>query len=92
MSEAQPSYPSLGGAASRDGENKELEPLLLTVDEAARLLRMSRSFVYNLVMNGEIASIKLGRSRRVPAAELERFVSERLEMERDGVDFVPVGS
>ena len=80
------------GAASRDGENKELKPLLLTVDEAARLLRMSRSFVYNLVMSGEIASIKLGRSRRVPAVELERFVSERLEAERDGVDFLPVGS
>lgn len=80
------------GAASSDGENKELKPLLLTVDEAARLLRMSRSFVYNLVMSGEIASIKLGRSRRVPAVELERFVSERLEAERDGVDFLPVGS
>ena len=80
-------------------DEKELKPsesvregkLLLTVEEAADRLSVGRSSLYNLVMSGEIVSIKLGRSRRVPAAELERFVSERLEMEGD-VDFVPVGS
>lgn len=81
-------------------DEKELKPsesvregkLLLTVEEAADRLSVGRSHLYNLLTRGEIVSIKLGRSRRVPAAELERFVSDRLEMERDEVDFVPVGS
>lgn len=55
--------------------------LLLTVDEAAHQLGIARSHLYLLVMHGEIASVKLGRSRRIPVAALERFIVERLEEE-----------
>ena len=55
--------------------------LLLTVDEAAQRLRVGRSHLYGLVMRGEVASIKLGRSRRIPIAALERFVDERVDAE-----------
>lgn len=57
--------------------------LLLTVDEAARRLSLGRSHLYELVMRGDIDTIKLGRSRRIPAAALDRFVSERLEAASD---------
>ena len=53
--------------------------LLLTVDEAAQRLSVGRSYLYDLVMRGTIESIKLGRSRRIPVAALERFVQEKLE-------------
>jgi excisionase family DNA binding protein len=52
--------------------------LLLTIGEAAARLSVGRSFLYGLVMRGEIASVKLGRSRRIPVVALERFVHERL--------------
>lgn len=58
------------------------EKLLLTVGQAAERLGVGRSFLYSMVMAGEIASIKLGRARRIPVAALERFVEER--MRQDG--------
>ena len=54
------------------------ERLLLTVPEAAERLGISRAFAYNLVMRGELASVKLGRSRRVPVGELENYVRRLL--------------
>ena len=54
------------------------DKLLLTVPEAALRLGVGRSFLYELVMRGEIASLKLGRARRIPVAALEQFVRERL--------------
>ena len=55
--------------------------LLLTVDEAARRLGIGRSHAYIFVMKGEIPSVKIGRSRRIPADLLDGFV-ERLKSEQ----------
>ena len=57
--------------------------LLLTVPEAALRLGVGRSFLYELVMQGEIASVKLGRARRIPVASLEQFVEQRLGAEAE---------
>jgi excisionase family DNA binding protein len=50
------------------------EKLLLTVDEAAQRLGIGRSHAYVYVLRGELESVKLGRSRRVPLSALEEFV------------------
>jgi excisionase family DNA binding protein len=47
---------------------------LLTIDEAAQRLGIGRSHAYIYVMKGEIESVKLGRSRRVPASAIEDFI------------------
>ena len=52
--------------------------LLLTVAEAAARLGVARSHLYPWLMSGELPSVKLGRSRRIPVAALDRFVDERL--------------
>jgi excisionase family DNA binding protein len=52
--------------------------LLLTVSEAASVLGISRSVVYELLLAGKIRSIKIGRSRRIPFAVLEEFVTHCL--------------
>lgn len=52
-------------------------PLLWKVEEAARdVLRLSGSEVYELIRTGEIESVKIGRSRRIPQAALEAFVEQ----------------
>lgn len=47
---------------------------LLTIDEAAQRLGIGRSHAYIYVMKGEIESVKLGRSRRVPAGAIDDFI------------------
>ena len=56
------------------------EKLLLTVDEAAQRLGIGRSHAYIYVLRGELESVKLGRSRRIPAEAVDRFV-EKLRSE-----------
>lgn len=57
----------------------DLAPLLLTVPEAARMLAIGRSALYQLIWNGELTPVRIGRSVRFTPAELERFVAERAE-------------
>jgi excisionase family DNA binding protein len=57
------------------------EKRLLTVAEAARRLGIGRSHAYVYVLRGELESVKLGRSRRVPLEALDAFV-ERLRGEQ----------
>ncbi len=54
--------------------------LLLTVDEVAQALRIGRSHAYAYILNGDIPSVKLGRSRRIPLAALSEFI-EKLRSE-----------
>ena len=45
-------------------------PDILTVQEAAKYLRLKRSTAYELVKQGVIPSVKLGRQIRVPKSRL----------------------
>ena len=45
-----------------------MEKLLLTVREAADVLSVSRSRVYELIYAEQLDSVKIGRSRRVSLA------------------------
>lgn len=56
----------------------DVSPLLLTPAEAARRLSLGRSTLYQLVLTGEIESIKIGKSRRIPAAALAEYVDRKL--------------
>lgn len=49
-------------------------PLLLTVGEMASVLRIGRNPAYQLVRDGSIQSIRVGRSIRVPRNALVQFI------------------
>ena len=49
-------------------------PLLLTVEEMASVLRIGRNPAYQLVKDGSIQSIRVGRSIRIPRNALIQFV------------------
>jgi excisionase family DNA binding protein len=48
--------------------------VLLTVDEAAARLRIGRVKCYELMGQGKLAFVMIGRARRVTAASLDAFV------------------
>ncbi|WP_030349495.1 helix-turn-helix domain-containing protein [Streptomyces scopuliridis] len=54
---------------------------LLTVPQVMARLQLSRSAVYDLLRTGQLASITLGRARRIPTHALTDFIRTRLEQE-----------
>ena len=49
------------------------EPDVLTVPEAAKLLRIGKNQAYELVKNGKLSAIKLGKKIIVPKPALVDF-------------------
>jgi excisionase family DNA binding protein len=55
------------------------KPLLLTRDEACRILGVKLSHYKDLVARGALREIAIGlRGKRLPFSEAERYVAERL--------------
>jgi excisionase family DNA binding protein len=51
-------------------------PLLLTVKEAAWILQISRTTVYELIYAGVLVSVKIGTCRRIRRNDLESYVRD----------------
>ncbi len=51
------------------------EAKLLRVEEAAALLCVGRSTAYELIRSGQLASLKIGGSRRVPRVAVDAFIA-----------------
>jgi excisionase family DNA binding protein len=67
-----------GSKAEREHANgREHEVLLLTMVDAARVLSVGRTTMYELVGAGEIEVVHIGRAARVPVASIEAFVERR---------------
>ena len=52
---------------------------MMRVEDAAQALGLSRTKTYALVHDGRLRSVKIGRSRRVPASAIDEFVAYLLE-------------
>ena len=58
------------------------EPDVLTVPEAAKLLRIGKNQAYELVKNGRLGAIKLGKKIIVPKLSLIDFCRNEGDKER----------
>ena len=47
--------------------------VLLTVEEAAKALAVSRTMVFHLIRTEQLVTVRIGRLRRVPTWALEDF-------------------
>ncbi|MFB9427936.1 helix-turn-helix domain-containing protein [Streptoalloteichus tenebrarius] len=62
-----------------------MEKLLYRVEDAARALSLGRTQVYALIRAGELESVKIGSSRRIPVSALQKFLAGlRRELATDG--------
>jgi excisionase family DNA binding protein len=57
-------------------EYESVPRLLLTPEQAAKALGVGRTKLYALLRSGQLHSVMLGGSRRIPMAVLKRFVDE----------------
>ena len=62
-------------AATATTQAAHAGPLLLTAEEAAERLSISRTTAYELMRTGVLRSVKIGRSRRIPREALTEFVT-----------------
>ncbi len=54
-----------------------MDRLLLTPGEAAQLLGLSKSYIYELLASETLPSITIGRARRIPRQALDDFIAAR---------------
>lgn len=64
----------------------KIPSLLLTVDEVAVALRISKSYAKKLVAAGEVRSVKVGRCRRIRTEDLSAYVAQLVVDEGSGAD------
>lgn len=55
------------------------ERLLVTPEEAAERLSLSRRTVYELMSRRLLGSVKIGRSRRIPRRALEEYAAKLMD-------------
>ncbi len=53
-------------------------PLAVSPRKAAAYLDVGHDAIYQLLRQGRLRSVKLGRRRLIPISELERFLSDEL--------------
>lgn len=66
-----------------------MDKLLLRPAEAAEVLGISRSSVYQMLAAGQLPLVRVGQSMRVPLRELERWIGTRLDR---GVSGAPLST
>jgi excisionase family DNA binding protein len=50
-------------------------PQLYRVNEAARVLSISRTVIYELIRSGRLRSVKEGRTRLIPASAVAQYIA-----------------
>ena len=58
--------------------SSQLRPLLVTVSQAAELLSVGRTTIYELMWRGELTPVRIGRSVRFAVEQLEQFVGRHI--------------
>ena len=51
-------------------------PILFTPKQAASVLSISKSSLYNLLQSGELGSIRIGRSRRIAQVHMNQYIDQ----------------
>ena len=51
-----------------------VEPICVRVNDAARMIGVGRTKLYELISSGELETIKIGKATRITTASLHRLV------------------
>ena len=56
-----------------------LDPICIRVNDAARMIGVGRTKLYELIASGEIETVKLGKATRITTASLQELIRRRRE-------------
>lgn len=59
-----------------------MEPITVTVNDACRIMGCGRNLIYDMLADGRLESIAIGRRRLITTESIRRFVATALEAER----------
>lgn len=57
-----------------------VEPICVRVNDAARMIGVGRTKLYELISNGELETVKIGKATRVTTASLHDLVRRQKKM------------
>ena len=55
---------------------RPVEPICVRVNDAARMIGIGRTKLYELISSGELETVKIGRATRITTASLHKLVEE----------------
>ncbi|WP_230293369.1 helix-turn-helix domain-containing protein [Croceicoccus sp. Ery5] len=57
-----------------------VEPICVRVNDAARMIGVGRTKLYELIANGDLETVKLGKATRITTASLHNLVERHRAM------------
>jgi excisionase family DNA binding protein len=69
----------VAGMRFDENDGEQCPPLLVTVEEAAKMLRIGRTVIYQLMQKGALHSVKIGRIRRIVNSSIGEYVNRLVE-------------
>jgi excisionase family DNA binding protein len=57
--------------------HQPVEPICVRVNDAARMIGVGRTKLYELISSGELETVKIGKATRVTTASLHGLVDRR---------------
>ena len=54
-----------------------VEPICVRINDAARMIGIGRTKLYELISTGELEAVKIGKATRVTTASIHELVSRR---------------
>lgn len=54
-----------------------LEPVAVSISQAGALLSLSRATIWNLVRDGRLAKVRVGRRSLIPYASVKALITDR---------------
>lgn len=71
------------GAARNEEENSRKLEKLLNMREVAEILGIGQTLAWQLVWDGKLTSVRVGRFIRVRPADIEKFLDENQQLPGD---------
>ena len=56
------------------------EPICVRVNDAARMIGVGRTKLYELIASGEVQAVKLGKSTRITTASVHELIRQQREL------------